>query len=69
VYLTDVRLRSREVRVVMQAPESSHTSAVYPIAVVRGAVGEGLAREFVDFVGSGEARQIFEQYGFKPLRE
>jgi molybdate transport system substrate-binding protein len=69
VYLTDARLRSREVRVVMQAPESSHTSAVYPIAVVRGAAGEGLAREFVDFVGSGEARQIFEQYGFKPLKE
>jgi molybdate transport system substrate-binding protein len=69
VYLTDARLRSREVRVVMQAPESSHTSAVYPIAVVRGAAGEGLAREFVDFVGSGEAQQIFEQYGFKPLRE
>ena len=69
VYLTDVRLRSREVRVVMQAPESSHTSAVYPIAVVRGTENEGLSREFVDFVGSGEARQIFEQYGFKPLRE
>jgi molybdate transport system substrate-binding protein len=67
VYITDAMLRSKEVRIIIQAPEKSHTPAVCPIAVVKGTKNEYSSREFVTFVASGEARKIFQKSGFKPL--
>ena len=65
VYSTDATISER-VRVVYEFPEDSHTRIIYPAVIMKETRSEGLAREFVDFVSSAEAREIFESYGFEP---
>jgi molybdate transport system substrate-binding protein len=65
VYATDALIRAREVRIVAEAPEQSHTPVVYPIAVVMGSKREVLAREFVAMLSSEEGKKILEKYGFR----
>jgi molybdate transport system substrate-binding protein len=67
VYATDTWAVSDKVRVILQAPEESHEPIIYSIGVVKGTKNKLLAEEFVAFVASREAWQIFEKYGFKPL--
>ena len=65
VFSTDALLRSKDVVVVMKAPEGSHMAVVYPIAVVKNTKNEKVAKGFVDFVMSDNGRRILEKYGFK----
>jgi len=65
VFSTDVLVRSKDVTIVIKAPEGSHMAVVYPIAVVKNAKNEQVARAFVDFVMSDNARRVLEKYGFK----
>lgn len=65
VFSTDALARSKDVVVVMKAPEGSHVAVVYPIAVVKNTKNEKVARSFVDFVMSDNGRRILEKYGFK----
>jgi molybdate transport system substrate-binding protein len=65
VYATDASTRSKEVRVVASAPEESHMSVVYPIAVVKGARDENAAKAFVRLVLSPEGRSILARHGFR----
>ena len=65
VYSTDATI-NESVRVVYEFPEDSHTRIIYPAVILKDTRAVGLAREFVDFVSSAEARGIFESYGFKP---
>ena len=65
VFSTDALVRSKDVVVVMKPPEGSHVEVVYPIAVVKNTKNEKVAKGFVDFVMSDNARKIFEKYGFK----
>ncbi len=64
VYATDAELRSGEVRTVATAPAASHAPVVYPMAAVKGARDEDLARQFLDYVASPDARPVFEKFGF-----
>lgn len=64
VYGTDAMI-SNEVRVVYEFPDDSHTAIVYPAVVLKDSRAEALAREFVDFISSAEAIEVFEAYGFK----
>jgi molybdate transport system substrate-binding protein len=62
VYATDAAITNR-VKVVGMFPESSHPPIVYPVALVKG--GETPAAErFLEFLKSGDARAVFEKYGF-----
>jgi molybdate transport system substrate-binding protein len=61
VYRTDARL-ARRTRVVLAIDS---VTAVYPIAVVRGAKHAESARRFVEYVRSAEAAKVFERYGFR----
>jgi molybdate transport system substrate-binding protein len=63
VYATDARMEPR-VRVVDTFPASAHPPIAYPAAVVRG--GTSAASGFVAFLGSAEARVVFERFGFAP---
>jgi molybdate transport system substrate-binding protein len=68
VYTTDAIIRSKEVRIVMKAPQGSHQPVVYPIGVVKGSENEPLARDFITFVVSGNGQDILKKYGFETLR-
>jgi molybdate transport system substrate-binding protein len=63
VYATDARL-SPKVRVVATAPDSSHQPVVYPVAVLKDSRNPSLARAFVAFLGSSQARATFARLGF-----
>ena len=64
VYRTDA-LAEKKVRIVAEFPEDTHPPITYPIAVTTH--GGATAQEFVDFVRSKPASEIFKKYGFEPL--
>ena len=67
VYSTDAMVRSKEVRVILKAPEGSHQPVVYPIGVVKGSKNESLARDFITLVISVEGKNILKKYGFETV--
>jgi molybdate transport system substrate-binding protein len=62
VYATDAAI-SEKVDVIHSIPDDSHQPIVYPVALVKGR-GTAPAREFLAFLGSPEAREIYRKYGF-----
>lgn len=64
VYRTDA-LAEKRVRIVAEFPVDTHPPIRYPIAVTTH--GGPAAQQFVDFVRSGPASEIFRKYGFEPL--
>jgi molybdate transport system substrate-binding protein len=63
VYGTDART-SAMVRVVATAPTDSHDEIVYPAAVLKRTKNPELAKAFLDFLASDDARGVFVKYGF-----
>ncbi len=63
VYATDAK-SSDAVTVVAEAPEGSTSKVLYPVAVVKDSKVPEAAKAFVDYLGSEEALQVFEKYGF-----
>jgi len=61
VYGTDAAA-SQRVAVAGRFPAGSHAPIVYPVALIRGA-GKP-AHDFYEYLRGGEARAIFEHYGF-----
>ncbi|MEA5581063.1 molybdate ABC transporter substrate-binding protein [Nodularia harveyana UHCC-0300] len=66
VYATDAQ-SSNQVKVVATAPKDSHKPIIYPIAVIQRSQNQEAAQEFVQFLSSDTAKQVFEKYGFTPL--
>ncbi len=64
VYATDAAARSKEVRIVATAPETSHRPVVYPVAVVKGAGSGADAKAFISLLLSPEGRNILQKHGF-----
>jgi len=62
VYTTDAAI-SKQVAIAGTFPETSHAPISYPVALLRGGEGDG-ARALLEFLGSAEARTIFEKHGF-----
>lgn len=65
VYQTDAHAE-KHVRLVGIFPEDTHAPIVYPAAVILSAQPQ--AMQYLDFLGSEPARQVFAHAGFKPLR-
>lgn len=65
VYATDAASRSKEIKIVAAAPETSHRPVVYPIAVVKGTKSEADAKAFIALVLSPEGKKILQKHGFK----
>jgi molybdate transport system substrate-binding protein len=64
VYKTDA-LAEKKVKIVAVFPADTHPPIRYPIALTtHGGAG---AQQFVDFVRSKPAGEIFHKYGFEPL--
>lgn len=63
VYQTDARL-SRDVKVLYAFPAEIHAPIVYPAVVLKDSSQERQARQFIDYLKSARATEIFEQHGF-----
>ena len=66
VFLTDAMGRSKELRVIAEAPVSSHRPVVYTIAAIRGTRNNS-ARNFIALVISKEGSEVLRKHGFKVL--
>ena len=64
VYETDA-LAEKKVRIIDEFPADTHPAITYPIALT--AHSGKAAQQFVDFVRTAPAAQIFRKYGFEPL--
>lgn len=64
VYSTDARV-DRRVRVVDEFPETSHAPITYPVALT--AVARPATTDYLRYLRSDAAREIFEQAGFTVL--
>ncbi|MEN3976487.1 molybdate ABC transporter substrate-binding protein [Emcibacter sp. SYSU 3D8] len=65
VYFSDAGVEGR-VRIVDVFPGSSHMPIVYPAALVKG--HNPAAEAFYSYLGTPEARALFEKYGFGAAR-
>lgn len=68
VYSTDAMIRPKEVRIVTKAPDKSHQSIVYPIAIVKQSRNQSLAKEFTALVLSNEGKNLLNKYGFETVK-
>jgi molybdate transport system substrate-binding protein len=66
VYATDAH-ESASVRITATAPPASHTTVVYPAAVVKTSQHVAAAREFLTFLVGPDAKAIFARHGFLPV--
>src|SRR5689334_753417 len=66
VYATDAQVDSK-VRIVDTFPENTHPPITYPGAAIKGASGD--AKEFLEFLASPKARDIWVKYGFRELKK
>ncbi len=66
VYRTDAA-RSKQVRIVHAVPLAEGPAISYPLAVLAERPHMADAKAFADFLGSPDARQVFELHGFISL--
>jgi len=65
VYATDAASMADQVTVIAEAPEGSLSAKViYPVAVVKETAHEKQAKDFVAFLQTKEAMEVFKAYGF-----
>lgn len=63
VYATDAAV-SDKVKVAAVAPADTHKPIVYPAAVLKDAPHMEAAKEFLTFIQSDAAKEVFKKYGF-----
>lgn len=63
VYLTDAK-SSAQVTIATTADPQFHSPIIYPIAILKATKSPAAAQQYVDFLQSPPAQQIFEKYGF-----
>lgn len=66
VYRSDAQ-GSTKVKVVTVVPENSHSPIVYPAAVITATKNKQVTEDFLKFLQSSEAQQVFAKYGFKSV--
>lgn len=63
VYHTDAKSVDN-VKVVATAPEKSHTSIIYPVAVLKSSLFPEEAGRFIKYLTSTKANKVFVEHGF-----
>ncbi|WP_298501462.1 molybdate ABC transporter substrate-binding protein [uncultured Methanobrevibacter sp.] len=64
VYSTDAK-STNDVKVICEAPEGSlNTSVIYPVAILKNSNNTDAATNFMDFLQTKEAKDVFTEYGF-----
>ncbi|NBJ14260.1 MAG: molybdate ABC transporter substrate-binding protein [Dehalobacter sp. 4CP] len=67
VYQSDAQ-GSDKVKVVTVAPADSHSAIVYPAAVIASTKNLTEVKDFLSYLSSDDAQQIFVKYGFKIIK-
>ena len=68
VYATDAK-KSDRVKIVAVASEALHSPVIYPVAVIKEAQNPDAGDNFVEFLSSKPAGDIFEKHGFTLVKE
>lgn len=68
VYRTDAELSDR-VKIVAIAPAQTYPPIRYPIAIIKGSKQTEAAQEFIDFLTTPAAEDVFQQFGFMTAEE
>lgn len=68
VYQSDAQT-STQVKVVEVLPSSSHEPILYPAGIVTATKNQEAAQEFLTFLQSSEAQDIFVKYGFQAMKK
>lgn len=63
VYKTDA-VADKNVKIIAEAPNGSHTAIVYPAAVVKASTNQDAASAFIKYLQSGDSTNVFTEYGF-----
>ena len=64
VYSTDAKSNA-DVKVVCEAPENAlKTPVIYPVAMLKDPAHPEAAKEFMNFLQTKEAKDVFVDYGF-----
>ena len=63
VYSTDA-LSNSNVTVIASGPDAVNASIVYPAAIIKASTKVTAAQEYLNFLGSAQAKAVFEKYGF-----
>lgn len=64
VYVTDI-YNNDAIKIVATAPEGSHGDIIYPAAVIKASAQPEAAQDFLDFLSTQAAQDLFIKYGFK----
>ncbi|HSI38092.1 MAG TPA: molybdate ABC transporter substrate-binding protein [Methylotenera sp.] len=68
VYETDAKISSK-VEIVATFPEESHKPIVYPMAMVANAKNPQLSGDYLTYLQSNPALEIFKKYGFSLINQ
>ncbi len=66
VYQTDITL-SESVKVLYQFPAETHTPIIYPAVILKDSQRKETAQQFVAYLKTARATEIFEKHGFNCL--
>lgn len=64
VYATDARI-SNKIKVVATASDNTHKPIIYPVAAIRRSKNPEMSKEFIQFLFSNSAKDVFKKYGFQ----
>lgn len=63
VYSTDATSNNK-VEVILEAPEGSVSKVIYPVGIIKATKNKEVAQDFIEFLQSDEAMEVFKSYGF-----
>lgn len=66
VYSSDT-VGSEDIKIVTNIPDNAHQAIVYPLAIIKSSKNQQATQDFIDFLQSQEASDLFSKYGFKPM--
>ncbi len=66
VYSTDAQV-SKQVKIIETAPINSHSPIIYPMAIIKDSQQPEHAQDFMKFLLSDAAQNVFTNYGFSTV--
>jgi molybdate transport system substrate-binding protein len=57
--------QSNQVKIVVLPPEKAYTPLVYPVAILKDSKNISVANEFINFLFSNPAKELFKKFGYK----
>ncbi|MDD2252236.1 MAG: molybdate ABC transporter substrate-binding protein [Dehalococcoidales bacterium] len=66
LYSTDANVSSKVI-IAADAPDQINSQIVYPLAVIKTSQHINEAQAYIDFLFGDDAKNVFEQYGFKVI--